>query len=144
MHTLTFNNTEKSQKNIFSKKVVYVNFKLTCYCNFMHKVGKSLKVHFCCDLKNLILGPFWPLLVQKPQNKIFPQKIILGYLKTLWYCNFMQKKSEKFYQLFFIKLEKHHFWALYGPFQHKNPRTRFFQKFGLHNFSWKFIQAVSR
>ena len=46
------------------------------------------------NLKNLTLGPFWPLLAQKPLNKIVLKKIIKSIFKTLGWCNSIQKIKE--------------------------------------------------
>lgn len=104
----------KTSKQDFSQKIIEINFKTLCCCNFMQKQKKShasifhktWKPHF-----GPISGPFDPKTLK---NKIFPKKIIC--------CN-LQKNNEKknYMSWFFAKLGKLHFGSFWT-------RTRFSSK----------------
>ena len=64
--------TLRSQKKIFANKIIWVNF----------------NPFYCCNLKNFILGPFWP----KNFKQIFPPKINF---KSSCYCHFCKQKIRK-------------------------------------------------
>ena len=82
-------------QNKIKVNVSYSFVKTLCWCNFMQKIRKIPCVDFSQNLKNLILGLFWALLTQKPQNKTL-QKIQL-YLFKLHDILTSCKKSETFY-----------------------------------------------
>ena len=58
----------------FSKRLFESVSGLYATITLYKKIRKKISVNLS-NLKNLILDPFWSLLAQKPQNKIFPKKV---------------------------------------------------------------------
>ena len=79
-------------------------------------------VIFSLNLKKLILSQFLPesLKTRYSPTTSFRSRFYV----VLTSC----KKTENFQTLIFHKTWKSSFWTHFGPFWHKDPRTRFFSK----------------
>lgn len=87
------------------------------------------------------MGQCWSVFIQKPQNKIFLKESITSILRLhvdailrLHVGVTSHKKSEKFQNQFFIKLEKHDFGPTVGCFGQKSSEQDFFPKIQLDYF----------
>lgn len=89
----------------FPRKIIWVNFKPLCYCNFTEKIRKIQSIRFSHNLSNLILGSFWLPFGPKTWEQRFSQKITLLTFKVTSY-----KESKMFHTLTFYNTSKT-FWA---------------------------------
>ena len=130
---------QKFQNKVIPKKIIWVNFKSLCCCNFMQKKKQKRFMYW------LLIIPakphFGSLLAQKLQNraflekkkivsilslyasvtwregltKIFPHKKLFEPILSLHPAVTSCKKSEKFCVLTFYKTQKMSIWADFEP-----------------------------
>ena len=67
---------QHSDIRFFPKKIIWANSVLSSYCNFMEKSENFQALTFDKTWKTPFWAHFGSLLIQKPQNKIFPKRII--------------------------------------------------------------------
>lgn len=112
-------------QKVFSKIIIYANFKSLCYCNFTQKIKKFHALMCEKTFKTTFWPHFWPLLAQKRQNETFPKKFSWSIIRL----HAPLCKSTNLYAVsIFHKTLKTSIWAYFCPCWPENLQLRFSSK----------------